>query len=150
MTVGEACTRDVVTVGRSDSVLDVARIMRDRHVGDVVVLEGEGRGTRPVGILTDRDIVVGIVAQTPDKLGMLRVEDVMTVELVTVSVGDTVDAALDVMRARGVRRVPVVAADGYLAGIVTFDDLVGVIARELNELMGVVASERRRELQTRA
>lgn len=146
MTVDAICTHDVVSVRSSDSLLDVARLMRDRHVGDVVVVDGDGR---PIGIVTDRDIVVGIVALTPDKLDALRVEDVMVRDVATIKTTDAVDAALRTMRARGVRRLPVVRTDGVLAGIVTFDDLVAAMARELGELATVVVRERQREERMR-
>lgn len=146
MTVDTVCTRDVVTVRPADSLLDAARVMRDYHVGAVVV---GADGGRPVGILTDRDIVVGIVAVAPDKLDVLRVEDVMNRDLVTVKSSDTLTAALRTMRNRGVRRLPVVGADGLLAGIVTFDDLVSAMARELGDLATVVVRGRQREERVR-
>lgn len=149
MTMGDVCTRDVVAVQRTDTVLDVARVMRDRHVGDVVVLSDEP-GAGPLGMLTDRDIVVGIVAVTPDKLEMLQVNDVMSGELATVSVADSLDTALGIMRDRGVRRLPVLETSGGLAGIVTFDDIVGVLARSLADLATVVGRERRQEERMRA
>jgi CBS domain-containing protein len=150
MTVGEICTRDVVSVRRDDSVLAVAMIMRDKHVGTVVVVDGDGIHRRPIGILTDRDIVVGIVAQAPDKIAELQVGDVFTAELLTVASEDPVQTALDMMRDRGIRRLPVVGIDGRLRGIVTFDDLIGVIAHQLLDLSHVVGRERRREEQHRA
>jgi CBS domain-containing protein len=150
MTVGEVCTREVVSVRREDSVLTVARLMRDRHVGNVVVVDGDGAQKRPVGILTDRDIVVGIVAQAPDKIAELQVDDVFTGELLTVCAEDPIETALDVMRDRGIRRLPVVGFDGRLRGIVTFDDMLNVMARELTDLAGVVGRERRREEHLRA
>jgi CBS domain-containing protein len=149
MTVGEICTREVVTVRREDTVLEIAKVMRDRHVGTVIVVEGEGSRVRPVGILTDRDIVVGIVAQAPDKIVQLQVADVFTRELLTVGAEDPMATALDIMRDRGIRRLPVVDEAGRLRGIVTFDDLVAVIARELMDLAHVVGRERRREEQQR-
>lgn len=149
MTVGELCTRQVVTARPDDAIIDVARLMRDKHVGDVVVLGNGPELTRPVGILTDRDIVVGVVAQTPDKLETLRVGDVMTHELVTAQETDTVDTALAAMRSRGVRRLPVVNAHGLLRGILTFDDVIEVMSEELNDLVKVVAREQNRERDVR-
>ncbi|HUE86097.1 MAG TPA: CBS domain-containing protein [Vicinamibacterales bacterium] len=145
MTIGEVCTRDVVSVQPGESVLAVAQVMRHRHVGDVVVVEGDGLHRRPIGILTDRDIVVGIVAQAPERIAQLLVSDVFTRDILTVDAEDTVEAALDVMRDRGIRRLPVVEVDGRLKGIVTFDDLIGVMARHLADLAQVVGRERRRE-----
>lgn len=150
MTIGEVCTRDVVSVRREDGVLTVAQIMRDRHVGDVVVLEGDGAERRPVGILTDRDIVVGIVAQAPDKLAQLQVRDVFVGGLLTVNEQDSIDTAIDLMRDRGIRRLPVVDFEGRLRGIVTFDDLLNVLARQFLDLAHVVGRERRREEQLRS
>ncbi|HEU4627310.1 MAG TPA: CBS domain-containing protein [Steroidobacteraceae bacterium] len=148
MVVDNVCTRDVATVRPSDTLFDAARVMRDRHVGDVIVTDDENN-PRPVGILTDRDIVVGILAVAPDKLETLLVEDVMSRDLATAQASDALDKALRAMRARGVRRLPVVASDGRLIGIVTFDDLVAAMARELGELATVVARERQREERMR-
>jgi CBS domain-containing protein len=150
MTVGEVCTRGVVSVRREDGVLTVAQIMRDRHVGDVVVLDGDGVDRRPVGILTDRDIVVGIVAQAPDKLAQLQVRDVFVGGLLTVNEQDSLDTAIDLMRDRGIRRLPVVDFEGRLRGIVTFDDVLSVLARQFLDLAHVVGRERRREEQLRS
>jgi CBS domain-containing protein len=149
MTVGDVCTREVVTVRPDETVLAVAKRMRDLHVGTVVVVDGEGSRLRPTGILTDRDIVVGIVAQAPDKIAQLLVTDVFTSDLLTIASADSVETAVDMMRDRGIRRLPVVDGDGRLRGIVTFDDLVGVLARRLTDLAYVVGRERRREEQLR-
>lgn len=150
MTIGDVCTRDVVKVRRNETVLDAARLMRDRHVGTVVVVDDDNGSRRPIGILTDRDIVVGIVAQAPDKIADLLVDDVRTSELVTVTTTDRVETALGRMRESGVRRLPVIGADGWLAGIVTFDDLLAVMALELSELAAIVERGRRREAALRA
>ena len=148
MTVGEICTRQVVTVCPDEGVLDVARLMRDKHVGDVVVLSGD-ETARPIGIITDRDIVVGILATAPDKLDSLRVGDVMTTDLVTAPEGDTLDAALALMRTSGVRRLPVVNVHGFLRGILTFDDIVELMSEEMSVLARVVTREQNRERQQR-
>jgi CBS domain-containing protein len=149
MTVGNMCTRGVVTVRRDDGVLDAAVAMRDRHVGDVVVVDLKDSIEYPVGILTDRDIVVGIVAQAPDKIVDLRVADVLTTSVVSVTSDSSVEMALQMMRHLGIRRLPVVDVDGALVGIVTFDDLLGVIADELAGLAAIVERERFREEQVR-
>jgi CBS domain-containing protein len=150
MTVGDVCTRGVATVVREDSVLEVARIMRDRHVGNVVVVDGEGMHKHPIGILTDRDIVVAIVALAPDKLSQLLVGDVFTRDVLTIAAEDSIETALQTMSERGIRRLPVVDFAGRLRGILTFDDVVGVMAQQLTELAQVVRRERQREEQLRA
>lgn len=149
MTVGDICTRHVITARPADSVLDVARLMRDKHVGDVVVV-GDGLAiTRPIGMLTDRDIVVGIVATTPDRLEALRVGDVMTSDVITVGETDPIETAVVAMRSGGVRRLPVVNTHGLLRGILTFDDIIEVMSEELNDLAMVAAREQHRERNAR-
>ena len=120
--------------------------MRDQHVGDLLVADTQAR---PMGILTDRDIVVSAVAQSPDRLESLLVGDVMSRDLVTVRTGETLDEALKMMRARGVRRLPVVSVDGRLEGLVAFDDILEVMSEELGDLVGLVAREQKRERELR-
>jgi CBS domain-containing protein len=92
MTVGEICTRSVVTASPTETIVEAARRMRDRHVGDlVVVTDGE---LRPLGMLTDRDIVVSAVAQSADRLSSLLVADVMSRDLVSALLNESVDDAL--------------------------------------------------------
>ena len=148
MTVGEVCTRFVVTARADETIVDAARRMRDAHVGALVVIDEIAAG-RPVGILTDRDIVVSAVAQTPDKLESLRVGDVMTGDLVTARSGDTLDVALTSLRARGIRRLPVVSGEGLLEGLLAFDDILEVMSEELDDLVGLVAREQKREREVR-
>jgi CBS domain-containing protein len=135
-----------VTAHPDETVAEAAKRMRDRHVGDLLVADTQ---ERPMGILTDRDIVVSAVAQSPDKLESLLVSDVMSRDLVTARADETLDDALNAMRTRGVRRLPVVSADGRLEGIVAFDDILEAMSEELGELVGLVAREQRREREAR-
>lgn len=144
MTVGEACTRSVVTATAEETIADAAKRMRDRHVGTVVVVDGEG-SLRPTGILTDRDIVIGVIAQSPDKVESLLVGDVMTREVATARPSDTLESALTTMRARGVRRLPVVNGSGLLEGLLAFDDVLEVMSEDLSSLVGLVAREQKVE-----
>jgi CBS domain-containing protein len=146
MTVGEVCTRSVVTAHPDESVVEAARRMRDRHVGDLLVADTQ---TRPVGILTDRDIVVSAVAQSPERIESLKVGDVMSRDLATARTHEALDDALKLMRSRGVRRLPVVSADGRLEGLVALDDILEVMSEELGELVGLVAREQKRERDVR-
>ncbi len=148
MDVGEICTRDVVITTRDTTVVEAARLMREYHVGDLVVVD-ESSGRRvPVGIVTDRDIVVGVVALGLDP-AVLTVGDIMGGELATAAEQDDVYETLQVMRARGVRRVPVVGADGTLAGILALDDVLEILAEELDAAVKVVAREQANETQRR-
>ncbi|MCX8049819.1 MAG: CBS domain-containing protein [Methylohalobius sp.] len=144
MTVGEVCSREVVIISSNESVLVAAKLMRQYHVGDLVVVE-EREGKRvPVGILTDRDIVVKILAQELDP-PHLRVSEVMSAEIETIGENDEVFFAADRMRASGVRRLPVIGHDGGLVGIVTLDDLIDLLAEELRLLATVATRQQRRE-----
>jgi CBS domain-containing protein len=114
----------------------------------VVVAEERG-GTRvPVGILTDRDIVVELLAeQVP--LEAVSVGDAMSSELLTVSEEEEVMDVLQRMRGRGVRRAPVVDHSGALAGILAVDDMIDLIAEQLSDLVKLIGNEQQRELQRR-
>lgn len=145
-TVNETMSFDPVTARGGEGLLDAARRMRELHVGCLVVVEDGPRDTaRPVGILTDRDIVVGVLAQTDQKLHLLRVDDVMTRNLVLVRESDDLDEALRRMRSSGVRRVPVIDAGGALKGLLSFDDVLQHVEIQIGALTGLIGRERRRE-----
>ncbi|MCU0842451.1 MAG: CBS domain-containing protein [Thiobacillaceae bacterium] len=148
MTIGEICNREVVIVDRATSVAEAARLMRRHHVGDLVVVEALEGGRRPLGIVTDRDIVLEVVAMgvVPDAL---RVGDIMGASLASVRETEGVFETLRYMRGRGVRRLPVVDEAGGLVGIVTLDDLIELLAEEMGELARLLGRERAREQAAR-
>lgn len=148
MSIGEICNREVVIAERSASVAELARLMREYHVGDVVVVESQAGRRRPVGIVTDRDIVVEAIAPglSPDTL---TAGDLASAEMVLVTEGEGVLDTVRYMRSKGVRRMPVVDKQGILVGIVTLDDLLELLAEEMVELARLTAAERRRETQER-
>jgi CBS domain-containing protein len=144
MAVGEICNREVVIAEKTLSVVDAAQLMRKHHVGDLVVVEEKDGRKHPVGIVTDRDIVVEVVAAgvNPDAL---KVGDIMGPEVATVREGEGLFEALRHMRDKGVRRMPVVDRDGGLVGILALDDLLSLLAEEMTELAKLVSHERQRE-----
>ncbi len=148
MAIGEICNREVVVVTRATSVAEAARLMRQHHVGDVVVAMEEGGLRTPVGILTDRDIVVETVAAGLDP-STLVVGEIMTPDLATVQENTGVFEAIRYMRDKGVRRMPVVDTDGDLIGILALDDLLDLLAEELGALARLIARERKRETRLR-
>jgi len=148
MPVGEICTREVVIVRRKDSIFDAANLMRRFHVGDVVVVEDKDGQAVPVGILTDRDIVVEIVAKGVP-LDSVFVEDIMSSDLQVVQEDRGIWDSLQCMRARGVRRIVVVNVTGGLVGIVSADDLLELLAGELVDLAKIMAREQEREKVSR-
>ena len=148
MAVGEICNREVVIAERVLSVVDAAQLMRKHHVGDLVVVEEKDGRRHPVGIVTDRDIVVEVVAAevNPDAL---KVGDIMGPEVATVRESEGLFEALRYMRDKGVRRMPVVDREGGLVGILTLDDLLSLLAEEMTELAKLVSHERQREATVR-
>jgi CBS domain-containing protein len=149
MAVGEICNREVVIAKKTLSVVDAAQLMRKHHVGDLVVVEERNGRRHPVGIVTDRDIVVEVVAAEVNPDG-LKVGDIMGPEVATVRESEGLFEALRYMRGKGVRRMPVVDRDGGLIGILTLDDLLSLLAEEMTELAKLVSHERQREAASRA
>jgi predicted transcriptional regulator len=148
LTAGDLCTREVVFAERTLALTDAARLMRERHVGSLVVADETPAGRVPVGLLTDRDIVTAVVARDVD-LHLLRVEDVMSAELRGVREADSVLDALALMRRAGVRRLVVTDARGVLQGVLALDDLVVLVAEQLGAIAQALASGRPHERQRR-
>lgn len=150
MSAGEFCNRDVVVIGAGESVRTAAGLMREHHVGDVVVVE-EREGKRyPTGIVTDRDLVVELLAPGIEAdLEVLRVQDLVTEPLLMAYEEDPLLDTLKRMRSHGVRRMPVVAADGSLAGILSLDDVLVLIAEAMGDVASLAGRGRVRESRTR-
>lgn len=146
MRVGDICTRNVVTVREFDDLTTAAQIMRQKHIGYLVVIKPNvGDATVvPVGVITDRDIVVGVVARETDPRS-LTVGDVMTRQPVLAWEDTSVSAALHHMREIGVRRVPVVDRGGGLTGILSLDDVLDALADELTEVASSIRHGRKVE-----
>jgi len=148
MNAGELCNREVVVAYRNMPLVEAARLMREHHVGSLVVVVDRLSERVPVGILTDRDIVVAVVAKSLDARA-LTVGDVMVPELLTVRDKDGIQDALRLMREKGVRRVPVLTHSGALAGILTIDDLLELMAEQLGDFARTISRERARESRAR-
>ena len=145
MTVGEVCSRNVAITVKNETIVDAANHMRTAHVGDLVVIETQHNRRVPVGILTDRDIVVGAVAANAGHLDTLVVGDVMSPDPATARETEPLEGALKKMEERGVRRLPVVDGDGTLVGILTLDDALQVLAEQQAALANIVMEEQRHE-----
>lgn len=148
LSAGDICNRIVTIAGRTLPVLQAAQLMRDHHVGSLVVVDETGAGRLVVGLLTDRDIVTSVVAMDVDP-ATLVVEDVMSRDVVTALEGDSVSDLLRSMRRKGLRRLPVVTPAGALVGLVTLDDLLSLMAEQLREMALAIEAEQRRELKAR-
>ncbi|MBI5659399.1 MAG: CBS domain-containing protein [Nitrosomonadales bacterium] len=148
MPVSEICNRKVVVVRRGDTALEAARLMRQHHVGNVLVIEERNGDNVPVGIVTDRDLVVEIMAPGLDQQA-ITAGDIMVPELATVKENVGIFEAIQYMRGKGVRRLPVVDESGGLTGILTLDDLLELLAEELHELAKLVKHEQKKETLNR-
>ena len=149
MTVGEVCTRSVVVAPKTEMIVDVAKRMRTSHVGNVVVVERRDGRHVPIGILTDRDIVVSAVAGDPNHINSLQVDDVMSDDLVTAREHESIESALERMKGHGVRRLPIVTDQGTLAGILTLADVLEYLTAQQSDLIALVAREQHHERQHR-
>lgn len=148
MSIGDICNREVVLVNKDSSVQDAARLMRVHHVGDLVVAEERDGRRIPIGILTDRDIVIEVIAEDVD-VGSVAIGDVMSFKLLTAREQDDTFDTIKLMQTKGVRRLPVVDKQGQLVGIVTIDDLIDLLAETLMDVAGLIAYEQKREERIR-
>jgi CBS domain-containing protein len=143
--IGRFFVRVVATVSRNATVADAAMLMRERHIGSVVVVDADDK---PIGMLTDRDIVVEVVAAGL-RAETVKVAEIIQRPLVTVRDDATYAETVRLMSQHGVRRMPVVSKDGKLAGIVAADDLLRQLAGPLVALSDLGARERHFETETR-
>lgn len=142
--IGEICTRDPVVATLEVTIAAAARLMRRHHVGSVVVVTDSGGMSIPLGVVTDRDIVVEVTATDLDP-NTITVGDIMRREIITVRAEEGVLEAMQIMRSNGVRRLPVVNAEGKLLGVVAFDDLLDLVTEQLILLNKIVPREQARE-----
>ena len=140
MTTGAFCTREVVIAEKSTGIVELTQLMRKHHVGDVVVVDKQGEKVIPVGVVTDRDIVVELVALEVD-LASVTAGEVMSRELVTGRDTESIWDSLQRMRRKGIRRMPVVNEAGSLEGILTVDDLIELLADELSTLAAITGGK---------
>ncbi|MGM0606558.1 MAG: CBS domain-containing protein [Halobacteriota archaeon] len=133
MTVKNIARTDVVTVQPTASIESVAALMNEEQIGSVVVVDG----TEPVGLVTDRDIGIGVWQY--DDPSTVTAADLMSSDPVTVDVGTEIYEALRTARSAGVRRLPL-TEEGTLVGIVTLDDIIVLLAGEFEEVSNVVQS----------
>jgi CBS domain-containing protein len=143
--IGNCCVRDVITVGAEASVAEAAALMRQHHIGALVIV---GAGGKPVGMLTDRDIVIEVVAAglAPQAV---KVTEIVQRPLVPIADSASLAEAVRLMSVNGVRRMPVVDANGGLVGIIALDDILRQLVGPLVALADLTVRERRYESVTR-
>ncbi|HSB25677.1 MAG TPA: CBS domain-containing protein [Burkholderiaceae bacterium] len=140
MTAAELCARTVVVTESNAPLAEAARMMREQHVGCVVVVRETADGRQVVGLLTDRDIVTTVVARDVSA-SKLRVEDVMTRDVVCVGENDSLHEVLATMQRRRVRRLPVVGLQQRLVGLIAADDVLRALTDELLALAHVLGEQ---------
>lgn len=142
MKVGELCRRKVATIDAGDSVAAAARRMRDSHVDQLIVVERREGGGRPVGVVTERDLVVSVLADEEADPTKLEIGSLVRDGFASVTVDEDLDETLHRMRSFEARRLPVIDRAGRVHGVVTLDDVLAAIRREIDA--GTLAPHRRR------
>jgi len=137
--LGKICVKPVVTASAQMTVDEAARSMRSKNVGALVVVNAG----RPVGMLTDRDIAVEVVAKGLDP-DAVRVGEVMHKKPITIRDDLGIFDAAKAFARTGVRRLPVVRKDGTLVGVLAVDDLIMLLGNELGHVAGALSAGLRR------
>ena len=145
MSVGELCCRNVVTISAQASIADATALMRHHHVGDVVVVNTIGGRALPLGVITDRDILIEVMSQEVPNALQPAIGDLITREPVCIFSHNSIFEAIETMRSNALRRLPVVDAESTLIGIITADDILGMLTRALSELAAIGEGRRQRE-----
>ncbi len=136
MNLNDIIRENVVTVDPNEPAGEAARTMNRERIGSVVVAENN----QPAGIVTDRDLAMKVVGAERDP-SEITVQEVMNEDVITASVDDGVAEMLRVLYKNEIRRMPVVEEDGTLAGIVTLDDLIVLLAGEMQDISGIIQAE---------
>lgn len=148
MLAGQYCNRDVAIIGKHDTLVKAAKLMREHHAGDIVVVEQRNGERVPVGVLTDRDIVIEVIAKEIN-IDELTVDDVMSYKIISANENDDLMSILKRMRINGLRRIPIVNASGGLVGILSVDDILDVVTQQLVDIEQIIVNEQIREKKTR-
>lgn len=144
MLLKDICTNNVVTCDSKTTASEAAILMRQKHVGDVVVVDTPQDGGVPLGIVTDRDLAVEVLGQGLDPT-KIRVGSLMHSPVVIANEAEDSSQAIERMRSNGVRRLPVVAGEGEVVGIVTLDDLLRVLIADAGSLLEIMRKGQRNE-----
>ena len=136
MSLGNLCRREVVVVNQGTPIKEAVKFMEEKNIGSVIVVGGG----KPVGIATDRDILLRVVNKglDPEKSS---VDDVMTKEIVTLKEGMGLFEALEQVKGKGIRRFPIVDARGNLKGIMTLDDIIYLLGKEMADVASIIERE---------
>lgn len=140
MPIKSICEREVVTVPEGLSVYETAKIMKALNLGNVIVVGDQKERNNPIGIITDRDIVIKIVADDGDPMEICA-GDIMSLNLLVLKDHQGIQESLDMMSAKSVRRAPIVDDKNNLVGIAMVDDLLVLIAEEVESLAKLIRKQ---------
>jgi CBS domain-containing protein len=135
--VGSICSREVIVAGPGEPLRTAVQLMHAQRVGSIVICEDLHGRRIPVGIVTDRDVALSLLHHDSE-VAAIPLRLVMSTDPLVLFEDQDISEALDFLRARGVRRAPVVDAARSLVGIVSIDDLLGVIARQLADIARLI------------
>lgn len=139
MSIEKACNKNVISLTEDSTVIEAAQAMKQHNVGDILIINQ--KDNKPVGIITDRDIVMAIASSNNGNIQSLRIADIASRELLTIAQDQDIEDAIDQMSSKGVRRAPIINASGQAVGIVSVDDLVPLLAKELQCLSNIIEKQ---------
>jgi CBS domain-containing protein len=148
MLLKDLCTPDAVCCGAQTTVRDAARLMRSKHVGDLIIVGYPERDRVPIGVITDRDLALEVIGNDLDA-ATATVSHLVRQPVVIANEEEDTSVALERMRVHGVRRIPVVDREGAAVGIITLDDLLRVFVRDASTLLEVMSTQQSREKRER-
>ncbi len=143
MNVGEICIYPPITAGRETSLVEAAALMREHRLVDLVVVEDRGGALVPIGVVSDRDLVLQVLAQEPEDLRELKVGDLLPEGLATARAEEPLGDVLKRMRHEGARRLPVVDDAQRLVGLLTAEDVLEVVCELIVDVAGLLAGQSR-------
>jgi signal-transduction protein with cAMP-binding, CBS, and nucleotidyltransferase domain len=136
MAVSQMMTEDITSLPENASIMDAAKFMTDMNVGSVIVVDG----SKPMGILTDRDIMIKVMVEGKDP-NSTTIRDIMVSPVATVSEDKDILDVTHMMSEKKVRRCPVVNSEGTLVGMIAFDDILISLGQEMQDIASVLKFE---------
>ncbi len=149
MSVSQYCDKKISTLTQDSSILEAAQLMRTNHVGEVIIVQRQQGKTVPVGLITDRDLVIEIIAMEID-IDKITLGSIMCLELITVNHDSSLKQALELLQTNGIRRAPVVDSKGALFGIIAIEGILKVLSQDMTKVLKLFNNERRIEKQFRS
>jgi CBS domain-containing protein len=141
-------TKIIVTATPDTTAARAAQLMRTHHVGSLIVVDPAADNGKPVGIVTDRDLVLAVMAEAMDA-SLFTVGDIMSTDLVTAPAGTDLLEATHTLRRHRVRRLIVLDDAGRVIGLAALEDLLEALALELSDLVQALRGAREREVRER-